>query len=211
MEVECRLSKYGFYPVGGGEIVVDILPLDRTEAGFVRLPMMVSTTRGTLISVSGQALAANLPAHIAQRMANRARNLLDREGVRSEIHPRRVRGKGPGAGLFLIATYENAVAGFSSLGKKGKPSETVATEAVDLLLDHHRSGKPIDPHLADQLMLVLLLSKGVSRYVTSRITQHLKTNAELINRFYPDAIQVQHAGGGAGTVIVNPVDSPASV
>ena len=211
IEVTCKLSKYGFYPVGGGEIVVDIMPLDRTGAGIAQLSSMISKTRGTLISVSGQALAANLPAHIAQRMANRARNLLDKEGIPSEIHPRRVSGRGPGAGLFLVAVYDHAVAGFSSLGKKGKPSEQVAAEAVDLLLDHHHSGKPIDPHLADQLMLVLLLSKGASHYKTSRITQHLETNAELINRFFPEAIQVQPDDGGAGTVIVNPVNPPCAV
>jgi RNA 3'-terminal phosphate cyclase (ATP) len=169
------------------------------------------TKRGALISVSGTAIAANLPAHIAQRMADRARNLLYRAGIQSAIQPRRVSSRGPGAGLFLIAHYENIDAGFSSLGKKGKPSEQVAKEAVDLMLKHHGSGRPVDPYLADQLMLPLLLAPSPSRYLTSHVTQHQETHADLINNFYPGSVHIRPHKAGLGEVVVNPIDIQAVV
>jgi RNA 3'-terminal phosphate cyclase (ATP) len=203
------LEAFGFYPAGGGEIVAEIEPLSRDSEGATRLRSFEVVERGELISVSGTAVAANLPAHIAQRMADRARNLLDRAGIKSDIRPRRVSSRGPGAGLFLIAHYENIDAGFSSLGKKGKPSEHVAKEAVDQMLKHHSSGMPIDPHLADQLMLPLLLASGPSRYLTSRVTQHQETHADLINLIYPGSVHIRPQKTGTGEVVVNPVDIQA--
>jgi RNA 3'-terminal phosphate cyclase (ATP) len=93
-----------------------------------------------LLRVKGRAVAANLPAHIPQRMAERASSLLEPLGAALDIRPERVGAACPGAGIFLTAGYEHAPAGFCSLGAVGKPSEAVAEEAATLLLQHHRGG-----------------------------------------------------------------------
>ncbi len=53
--------------------------------------------RGPLLRIFGRAVAANLPAHISQRMADRARNLLAVLGADLQIEPLRVRAACPGA------------------------------------------------------------------------------------------------------------------
>jgi RNA 3'-terminal phosphate cyclase (ATP) len=143
-----------------------------------------------------------LPAHIPQRMANRTRNVLADKGLTAEITPSRERSAGPGAGLVLVAEYERALAGFSSVGERGKPSEKVAEEACLDLLEHHASGVPVDLHLADQLLLPMALAAGRSEFRTSRVTQHLLTNAHVIRQFVPAEIKIEGKEGEAGGVAV---------
>lgn len=202
LTAQTTLNAWGFYPVGGGNFTAT-LPGDQQPS-----PLRL-TERGDLVRVWGSAIAAELPAHIAQRMANRALNVLKAEGLSVEITPQRVKSAGPGAGIFLIAEYENALAGFSAIGAQGKPSDQVADEACRDLIRHHRQGAPVDPHLADQLLLPLALTPGESSFRTSQITQHLLTNAHVIRRFLPVEITIHGAEGDPGEVRVSvPPQSP---
>ena len=101
---------------GGGEVVVQP----------VGSRLGLQQARGA----QGRAVAANLPSHIPQRMADRARSLLAQAGIDARIEPLRVRAASPGAGLFLSAEYERVHGGFGALGERGKASEVVAEEAV---------------------------------------------------------------------------------
>ncbi len=195
-KANCRLDAWGFYPAGGGQIsaVID-------GAGGTLAPMIL-VKRGDLTRVQGVAVACNLPADIAQRIANRARNVLAEAGLRVDITARRERGVAPGAGLFLLVEYEYAVAGFSALGAKGKPSEQVADEVCRDLLAHHAGGAPVDAHLADQLLLPMALADGRSEFRTLRVTQHLLTNAHVIRQFIPAQIEIGGEEGEPGTIII---------
>jgi RNA 3'-terminal phosphate cyclase (ATP) len=149
-------------------------------------------------------VASNLPADIAQRIANRATNVLRGAKLAVDIQPSRERGPGMGAGLFLVAEYENAVAGFGALGARGKPSDQVADEACHALLAHHATDAAVDPHLADQLLLPMALAAGASAFTTSEVTQHLLTNASIIRQFLPVQIEIEGREGRPGTVSVQP-------
>ncbi|HRJ41015.1 MAG TPA: RNA 3'-terminal phosphate cyclase, partial [Caldilineaceae bacterium] len=155
-----------------------------------------------LEKVIGAGVAAELPAHIAQRISSRATNVLKQAQLPASITPERVKSKGPGAGIFLTAHYENCRAGFSALGKQGKPSDAVADEACEALLTHHIDGAAVDPHLADQILLFLALAAGTSTFRTSQVTQHLITNADVIRAFLPAQIHIDGAEGAPGQVTV---------
>lgn len=146
VDAELALVQSGWYPVGRGEVKLRI-------AGSAALRPLPAEQRGPLQAVTGRALAANLPAHVGERMAGHARELLARDGIKAEIEPVVMNAACPGAGLYLAAHYQNSVAGFSALGKRGKPAEQVAGEACAELLRHYRSGAALEPHLADQLIL----------------------------------------------------------
>ena len=177
LRVSLELNRWGWYPVGQGEIRVSIEGLSN---GLSPLTLL---ERGALRRVWGRAVAANLPSHIPQRMATRAYSLLESAGFEVHIEPRRVRAACPGAGIFLVAEYEGVRAGFSALGAKGKPSEVVAEEAVAALLAHRDSGAALDCHLADQLALPLALAGGVSRFSVERVSRHLTTNIWVVRQF----------------------------
>jgi RNA 3'-terminal phosphate cyclase (ATP) len=174
-----ELVKWGWYPVGQGEVQVTIKGMGSAS----RLSPLDLVERGELLRVWGRAVAANLPSHIPQRMATRARSLLEDVGVDTQIEPLRVRAACPGAGIFVTAEYENVRAGFSALGAKGKPSERVAEEAVAALLAHREVGTSLDQHLADQLVLPLALTGEASSFTAERVSRHLTTNAWVVEQF----------------------------
>jgi RNA 3'-terminal phosphate cyclase len=94
-----------------------------------------------------------------------------------------VPGNGPGSFLLLVAESEKAIAGFSSLGQRGRPAEDVAREAVVSLKNYLESDGCIDPHLADQLVPFLIMAKGHSSLTTNRISEHLLTNLWVVQHF----------------------------
>ena len=138
IRIDGRACDYGFYPAGGGEIAARVEGFGPGARSLLR-PINLAE-RGQLLSISGRAVAANLPAHIPQRMADRARSLLERAAPRVNIEPLRVRATCAGAALFLAADYEHVRVGFNSLGARGKSSEAVAEEAAGALLAHKQSG-----------------------------------------------------------------------
>jgi RNA 3'-terminal phosphate cyclase (ATP) len=173
-----NLKAWGFYPVGGGELVVHIDP-----QGTETRPLSL-TERAPLRRIWGTAAVSNLPSHIPQRMANRAMNVLAEKGLKAHVEAKHVRAKGPGVGIFLFTEDENGMrAGFTAYGRKGLPAEHVAEAACEELLVYYRSGAPVDSHLADQLVLPLAFASGMSRFTTSQVTEHLRTNMWVVERF----------------------------
>jgi RNA 3'-terminal phosphate cyclase (ATP) len=200
LHVECALDAWGFYPKGGGQISARVHAAG--QDGGVDLSPLDLSTRGALLRVRGRSVACSLPAHIAQRMGDRTRNVLGKAGLPTDIQPVRVSGRGPGAGIFLVAEYEHALAAFSVLGRPGKPSEKVAEEACDRVLAFHESDAVVDEHSADQLLLPMALARGTSSMVAQRITKHLRTNAYIIQKFLPARMNLPPDNKQAGEVRV---------
>jgi len=196
VRAEVELARWGFYPAGGGEVRVRIAGREGP------LSPLQLTERGELHRVWGTAAVMNLPAHIPQRMADRARNVLAEAGLEAQVETRRLRGAGPGAGIFLFAEYTHAVAGFTAYGRRGLPAERVAEAACEELLAHHRSGAPADPHLVDQLVLPLALAGGDSRAVTSQVSHHLLTNVWVARQFLARELTVEGEPGSPGALVV---------
>lgn len=187
LEASLELVNWGWYPIGQGELQATI----KGRGMDTRPSPLTLADRGALRRVWGRAVAANLPSHIPQRMADRARSLLEGAGIKAQVDPLRVRAACAGAGIFLAAEYEHARAGFSALGARGKPSEVVAEEAVTALLAHRDSGAALDEHLADQLVLPLALGGGVSSFTVERISRHLTTNAWVVEQFGLARVEIE--------------------
>jgi RNA 3'-terminal phosphate cyclase (ATP) len=193
-DFEVTMGAWGWLPAGEGEIVLDVEPLPfLTPATFARV---------TPQRVSGVAAVTNLPAHIPQRMARRADNLLRAAGLETAIRPLRERGAGPGAGIYLWLPQ----AGFGSLGRKGLPADKVAEAAVaELLAFVENEGAAVDDHLADQLLIPMALARGRSTYTTHRISLHTTTNAAILDQWLGVDIRINGATGEPGRITVEGV------
>jgi len=189
------IEKWGFYPKGGGEIRLKINPVHELK------PISL-IDRGSLKKIRGLSAVSNLPRHVADRQKERVLKRIQRElKIDPEITIQYdAPSNGQGSFLFLSAEYEKTVAGFSSLGARGKPAEKVADEAVDDLKDYIESEGCIDSHLADQLIPSMALAKGNPSFTTTRITEHLLTNLWVVKHFLE--VKVQRSGeiGESGRV-----------
>ncbi len=201
VRAQLELEHWGWYPVGQGEIRARIQGLGGPDR---RLHPIELRNRGPLRQVTGRAVGSRLPEHIPRRMAEHASARLDAEGVATRIDVETARAACPGTGLFLTARYARAGAGFSALGRRGKPAEGVAAEAASAFLDHHHSGAAVDQHLADQLILPACLAEGDSSFTVSRVTAHLATNAWTARQFGLAGITMEELGDGTAVVTVKP-------
>jgi RNA 3'-terminal phosphate cyclase len=118
---------------------------------------------------------------------------------------------GRGTFLFLAVETEHCVAGFASLGERGKRAEAVGEEAAGALGAHCGTGAALDPHLPDQLVPYLALSGEGSVFTTSRVTEHLLTNLWTIGLFRKFRYSVEGEVGKPGTVRIGPDGSGAPV
>ena len=189
-----KLKRWGWYPRGGGEAT------GRVQAGSNWRGVNLSE-RGALKAIRGISAVSNLPSHIASRQRDRCMARLAQFAGCISIELVEGKSIGQGTLVYLNAVFEHAQAGFSALGKRGKPAERVADEACRALIDFLESGAAVDPNLSDQLILPMALSDGESRFTTSQITRHLTTNIWLVEQFLPNRFKVEGAEGERGRVM----------
>ncbi len=169
-KVSSRLLQTGYYPVGGGEIELEVSPSKLN--GNTEWP---KEEKSEAIIRLG-----SLPTHVGVR----EKKIL----VENSIEKIRfLEEKTPSPGNSV--TVWNGSRGAYACGEKGKRAEDVAKEAVEslqsaLLFD-------VDERLADQLLIYAILAEGTTSYSTPRITQHLQTNKEIIEKFSERKIRIE--------------------
>ncbi|MDD5171843.1 MAG: RNA 3'-terminal phosphate cyclase [Candidatus ainarchaeum sp.] len=171
--VEARMLKPGYYPKGGGIVELDVKPTKLHGC----TSWIQEDNIQVLIRLSG------LPTAIAIRekkifVQNNIGTVMVRENEALSV----------GNAITAWKGFRGAYA----LGEKGKRAEIVAQECLDALKVEKND---VDMHLADQLLIYAALADGVTRYTTSRISDHLRTNAYIISKFVDRKI-----GIGDGTV-----------
>lgn len=178
---EVELERPGFYPAGGGILHARIGPapelhvrefLDRGEAGG-----LVAT-----------ALLSGLSADIGRR---ELAVLGERFGLgEADLRLRSVRpANGPGNVVQVRAIFEHHAPTFTGHGARGVSAETVARLLGNEVETYLQSGACIDEHLADQLLLPMALAGG-GAFTTTAASEHLRSNAALIEKFLPVEISV---------------------
>lgn len=194
-----EMSRAGFYPRGGGRVRLAIRGLDDAEdLAPIRL-----ASRGPLKYVEGlSAAGGSLPESIADRQARRALARLSAAGLSASIEQARWPSDSAGTVVFLRAVFSRTVAGFFALGARGKPAEAVADEAVDGLLEFLDSDGVVDVHAADQLLTLAAVCPEESYFYTQRISEHLRTNAEVIRRMTGREVELAMDGPDVGLVFV---------
>lgn len=185
-EINVTLDSWGWYPRGDGSCTLRITPCQGLQA--LHLPY-----RGRLCNLTLMLGLAGLPLHIIDREESRVRMCLEETGYVLERQFEAAPSPGQGNVLFLRGEYEEGVAGFSTLGKKGWPAEEVADDLCRQFLDFDHSNGSVDQHLADQVLLYLALAKGDSLFTAEKVTSHLMTNIEIIEKFLPVRFMVDPA------------------
>lgn len=191
--VVCSLERAGFYPRGGGVLHATITP------SRPRTPLRV-TRRGRLLRIRGLSAVGRLDRSIAERQRRQAVDRLHDLQVPLEFEVTEVPAASPGTFIVLLAEFEGGRCCAFALGARHKLAEKVADEAVAELRADIASGGAIDAWLADQLLLPLAFVPERSELSVCRISQHLRTNAELLGYFLPVAVEIDGEIGEPGIV-----------
>jgi RNA 3'-phosphate cyclase len=176
--------KFGFYPKGGGHIKVVASPC-------TQLKKIELIETGKLKAFEVYALASkNLEkADVCKRAIDTfIKNLGLENSVRADA--RYIETLSDGFSLLGLASYEHCRLGASMLGERGRRAEDVGQDASYELLREINSGACVDKHLADQLLIYMALA-GAGKIKTSEITEHTRTNTQVIEKFLPARFEVK--------------------
>lgn len=183
--IDVRLTRYGFYPAGGGEVFASVEPCEKLQ----RLDLM---QRGEKVSAYAESFVAGVPANVAKRELDCVGRAMGWDETQLLV-----RGlpdaHGPGNALLLTFEHEQLTEVFCAFGEKSVSAEAVAKSAIAEARHYLASGAALGEHLADQIMLPMALA-GAGCFTTNRISQHARTNAEVIEKFLSVKIEFAEEG-----------------
>ncbi len=200
IKIRLTIEAYGFYPKGGGIIKAAIFPANRIR------PLRI-VQRGRIINIKGYSGVGNLPLSIAERQKNAVLDNI-RLSISGHLFPLNIEAvdvpsPGQGTFVFMQAESENSLAGFSSIGERGKRAESVGEDAAREFLQYYSTDAAFDPHLSDQIVLYLSMCEEGSLFTASCITRHLITNLWVIGLFHEYKYSIRGDTGKPGTVEIN--------
>lgn len=174
--VRATLDKPGFYPAGGGRIVVHVDPVAHADHRPLEL-----LEGGPSTGRAATAIVSRLPENIASRELEmvRARMGLETGQTSTRFVSSPV---GPGNALILELAYQHITEVFSAPGELGKSAELVAREVTDAARAYVAAGAPVGEYLADQLMVPLAVLAG-GRYRSAPLSSHARTNLDVLSAF----------------------------
>ena len=183
--IDIAIERYGFYPAGGGRIRITITPLP----GLRPLTLI---TRGACLSRQIVARSSAIKAGIGQGETASIAQLL--EWPAETAAAVMVESPGPGNVAFAHLQFEQIAELFTAFGGAGVTRETVARRVATQVRRYLDKEVPVGPHLADQLVLPLALAGG-GKFRTLTLTEHTKTNIEMISKFLPVEIRTTEIAG----------------
>ena len=177
MGIHARLDilERGFYPIGGGHVKLSMDPI-----GTIK-PLNLDSL-GELKGLHGVCFVQHLSDRIGQDMIESCKKVfgpkydIDIEFVRSE-------GTSRGAGMVLIADYENGLLSSNVLSSKGHSPAQSGMDAASDLLQEMSAGSTIDIHTADQILPYMAMADGKSSFIVSRISKHLLSQMDTLESF----------------------------
>ncbi|NKE35411.1 RNA 3'-terminal phosphate cyclase [Natronococcus sp. JC468] len=186
----CEVDRRGFYPDGGGRATLRIAPSSLEPLALER--------RGDLegVRLYSTESASLADRDVAHRQLEGALERLDLAGAGRnaddgsdeddqlavlERQERTAESPSPGSALVIRVDHGTGIAGFGTLGERGKPAERVGEDAADAANRFLEGDAAVDRHMGDQLLLFLALAGG--RVRVPRVTDHVETSRALLEAF----------------------------
>ena len=220
LEADVAVERRGFFPAGGGELAVRLRPatLDPIELDAHGGETPDGNAPGAdapssaPVGVSVHAVAATDldGGDTADELADTAVTELDDRGIDDDAAATTasVDADSPGTVLTVaVGDAPDSAAGASRIASRAgfvaygdtdaSPSSLVAT-AVDGVERWLATGAPVDAHLADQLVVWLALAGGA--VPIPRVTDHVRTNVDLVSEFGYD-VAIERRAEGMPTIV----------
>jgi RNA 3'-terminal phosphate cyclase (ATP) len=186
LNAKLRLLKRGYYPRGGGQVALEVVPGPLKPARLDR-PLLddakSNNSRGS--AIIGVSHCGGLPAHVAERQALAAEDELKSAGYDSLIDVLVAKCSSTGSGIALWSGFKGATA----QGERGIRAEVVGKQAAKSMIAELRCSSGVDVHLADQLIPYLALAGG--SFTVRELTMHTMTNIWTAGHFLKKKIMIE--------------------
>lgn len=181
------IERPGFFPAGGGILHATVAPAPvLRHAEFIE--------RGALQSIDAVAMVSGLASGIGERELQAVAKRLHLPA--NALHLREVRPSlGPGNALLVRVRHAHHAETFTGHGERGLTAEKVADRLAGEAKAYVRGSACVGEHLSDQLLLPMALA-GSGAFVVAAISDHLQSNARLIEKFLPVEIEWTETAGG---------------
>jgi len=181
-KINIDIQRYGFYPKGGAKTKC-IVSLSSKELKPINL-----TELGNIDIINGKIICSENLIHA--KVSERIKKSIDKEinqklEINTDIEFQYVNTLSTGVGLCLWGKSDKGaiISSGTILGEKNISSEKVGSIAVNELLKYIENNIPVDNYLSDQLLPLMGYIKSPSKIKVLEVTNHTKTNLELIKRF----------------------------
>ncbi len=195
-KISVKILKRGYYPKGGGEVLVEVSPkfkLEDLKNGLKEVKRIELTEQGNLEQVKGVVNCSRTleKAEVGGRIKKSAEEGLKKLDCPIDISVEYAESLSPGGEAVLWAVFSKGgkidfnnpvILGGDALAEKGRSSEEVGKEAALELISEINSRGCVDKHLGDQLLIFMSLLPG-SKVKVSKVTEHCKTNMYVIEKF----------------------------
>ncbi len=194
-KITATLDRHGFFPRGGGRIVVEFDPSELRPVEML--------DRGELLSTKAEAVVAGISFDVADRELTAARKVLSDWSEDAFQSVQLPADHGPGNALLITAEFENVTEVTSGFGKIGMPAERLAKTAAKRMAGYLGSSAFAGPYLQDQLLLPFAMAEG-GAFTTVKLSEHTRTASQLIERFTGTGFKFSETEEGTHLVEVVP-------
>jgi RNA 3'-terminal phosphate cyclase (ATP) len=160
------------------------------------------TDRGRLIGVHAAVVTAGLPDQVGERGVSHLKRLAQNSGLQITVEHVRTAARQTGTYIATWAHYDRAFGGGSAAGTRGLKVESLAQLAFEEMFEWMSTPCTVDPFLADQLLLPLVLAETESAFSVSRLTQRFLTCVWVVKQFTPIHITIRGPENGPGSVTI---------
>ncbi len=188
-----RITKRGYYPKGGGEIVVEVWPRFSVtdfaalqEELTLHKPLMLHK-QGKIQAIKGIVNVSSelIYGEVAERIALSATKSLSSLEVPVKIETTYARSLSVGGEVLVYGLFDNQTRiSADQLIEKGMPAEKIGVEVARKLKCSLLTNAGVDEHLSDMMIPFMGLFPG-SKMSVPHVTNHLKTNIYVVEKFLP--------------------------
>lgn len=181
-----KVERRGFFPKGGGLVYFRAEPMALKRYDFLEQGRLNGLY---VLSIASEGLRER---KVAERQLKGAIEFFAKEKTLASLPPEfkteYAQSHSYGTVITSWLETEKSIIGASALGELKKRAEIVGQEAAQSLILEYKSGAVVDVHASDQLLPYLALTGGSLK--TSGISEHMITNAFVIEKFLPVKFEI---------------------
>ncbi|RLF48576.1 MAG: RNA 3'-terminal phosphate cyclase, partial [Thermoplasmata archaeon] len=145
IRVDVDVRRRGYYPVGGGEVLISV---HRCDIHGVSI-----NEKGDMLGVVGFINLSRLSEDVVRRLKHSiSLSMLKYELGDVEFHVERASALSPGIGAVLVAKYAKTLLGSAGVGEKGLRAEVLGKNIARSLIEEVNGCGTLDVYMCDQIM-----------------------------------------------------------